>query len=185
MCPQQFHLYPATVSKDNHQDWRRQSLKGVEDSPLKAPYKGYPYNSNLDHRSCPQHSFLSALLPLLQGSSLMGLDKPSSRAPSLIWPCRDCWLPPSYPSQVTQSFLPLSTARPSFLKPTPRHWCTEDPSCPQACADTQSCPPLCDPMDCSTTGSSVHGILLIRILEWGAIASSRGSSRPRDRTRLS
>ena len=39
---------------------------------------------------------------------------------------------------------------------------------------------LCDPMDCSLTGSSIHGIFQARVLEWGAIAFSRGSSRPRD-----
>ena len=50
---------------------------------------------------------------------------------------------------------------------------------------TQSCPTLCDPMDCSLPGSSVHGIFQARILEWVAIYSSRGSSRPRDRTRIS
>ena len=44
----------------------------------------------------------------------------------------------------------------------------------------QSCPILCDPMDCSLPGSSVHGILLARILEWIAIPFSRGSSQPRD-----
>ena len=37
-------------------------------------------------------------------------------------------------------------------------------------------------MDCSLSGSSVHGILQARILEWVAMPSSRGSSRPRDRT---
>ena len=42
----------------------------------------------------------------------------------------------------------------------------------------QSCPPLCDPMDCSPPGSSVHGILRARILEWVAMPSSRGSSDP-------
>ena len=49
----------------------------------------------------------------------------------------------------------------------------------------QSCPTLCDPMDCSPQGSSVHGILQARILEWVAISFSRGSSRPRDRTQVS
>ena len=43
----------------------------------------------------------------------------------------------------------------------------------------QSCPALCDPMDCSLPGSSVHGIFQARILEWVAISFSRGSSRPR------
>ena len=39
----------------------------------------------------------------------------------------------------------------------------------------QSCPILCDPMDCSPPGSSVHGISQTRILEWVAISFSRGS----------
>ena len=46
----------------------------------------------------------------------------------------------------------------------------------------QSCLTLCDTMDCSPPGSSVHGILQARILEWVAMPLSRGSSRPRDRT---
>ena len=40
-------------------------------------------------------------------------------------------------------------------------------------------------MDCSLPGSSVHGILQTRILEWVAVSSSRGSSRTRDRTLVS
>ena len=36
----------------------------------------------------------------------------------------------------------------------------------------QSCPTLCDPMDCSLPGSSVHGVFQARVLEWGAIAFS-------------
>ena len=46
----------------------------------------------------------------------------------------------------------------------------------------QLCPTLCDPMDCSPPGSSVHGILQARIVEWVAISFSRGYSRPRDHT---
>ena len=46
----------------------------------------------------------------------------------------------------------------------------------------QLCLILCDPMDHSSSGSSVHGILQSRILEWVAISFSRGSSQPRDRT---
>ena len=38
--------------------------------------------------------------------------------------------------------------------------------------DTQSCPILSDPMDCSLSGSSVHGIFQARVPEWGAIAFS-------------
>ena len=46
----------------------------------------------------------------------------------------------------------------------------------------QSHPALWDPMDCSPLGSSVHGILQARILEWVAIPFSRGASWPRNRT---
>ena len=49
----------------------------------------------------------------------------------------------------------------------------------------QSCLTLCNPMDCSPPGSSVHGILQARILEWVAMPSSRGSSQPRDQTCVS
>ena len=53
------------------------------------------------------------------------------------------------------------------------------------CSVAQSCPTLYDPMDCSPPGSSVHGILQARILEWVAMLSSRGSSQPRNRTQVS
>ena len=49
----------------------------------------------------------------------------------------------------------------------------------------QSCPTLCDPMDCSPPGSSVHGILQARIVDWVTISFSRGSSQPRDQTQVS
>ena len=49
----------------------------------------------------------------------------------------------------------------------------------------QSCLTLCGPVDCSLSGSSVHGILQARILEWVATSFSRGSSRPRDQTQVS
>ena len=49
----------------------------------------------------------------------------------------------------------------------------------------QSCPTLCNPMDCSPPGSSVHGILQAGVLEWVSIAFSRGSSQLRDWTWVS
>ena len=49
----------------------------------------------------------------------------------------------------------------------------------------QSCPTLCDPVDCSLPGSSVHGILQARILEWVADPFSRESSQSRNRTQVS
>ena len=46
----------------------------------------------------------------------------------------------------------------------------------------QPCPTLCDPIDCSPPGSSVHGSLKARVLEGIAMPFSRGSSQPRDQT---
>ena len=48
-----------------------------------------------------------------------------------------------------------------------------------------SCLTLCNPMDCSPPGSSVHGILQARKLDWVAVLSSRGSFRPRDQIHVS
>ena len=62
-------------------------------------------------------------------------------------------------------------------------YCNKD-AC--SCAKSlQSWPTLCHPTDSSPPGSSVHGTLQARILEWVVVLSSRGSSRPRDRTHTS
>ena len=53
------------------------------------------------------------------------------------------------------------------------------------CITGSSCLTLCDPVNCSLPGSSVHGILQARILEWVAIPFSRGSLQPRDWTWVS
>ena len=45
----------------------------------------------------------------------------------------------------------------------------------------QLCSTLCDPMDCSLPGSSVHGLLQAGMLEWVAMPSYRGTFQPRDR----
>ena len=49
----------------------------------------------------------------------------------------------------------------------------------------QSCLTLCNPMDCSLPGASVHEIFQARVLKWVAISSSRESSLPRNRTHVS
>ena len=54
-----------------------------------------------------------------------------------------------------------------------------------ACVHAQSCPTLCNPIDCSLPGSSVHGIFQARMLEWVAISFSRGSSQPRGQNSVS
>ena len=48
----------------------------------------------------------------------------------------------------------------------------------------QLCPTLCDPVDCILSGSSIHGIFQAGVLEWIAIAFSRGSFKPRDQTQV-
>ena len=53
------------------------------------------------------------------------------------------------------------------------------------CEYAQSCPTLYNPINCSPPGSSIRGILQARILEWIALSSSRGSSRPRDQNFVS
>ena len=55
----------------------------------------------------------------------------------------------------------------------------------EAIKPLQSCPTVWDPVDYSLTGSSVHGILQARVLEWIAMPSSRGFSQPRDQTCIS
>ena len=57
--------------------------------------------------------------------------------------------------------------------------------CCHSCLVAKSCPTLSNFMDCSLSGSSVHGISQERILEWVTISSSRGSSWPRDKTCIS
>ena len=64
--------------------------------------------------------------------------------------------------------------------------------CPPICINTsavhvcaQSCLILCNPVDCSPPGSSVHGISQARILEWVAVSSFRRSPQPGDQTQIS
>ena len=52
------------------------------------------------------------------------------------------------------------------------------------CSVTQSCPNLCNPMDCSLPGFSVHGIAQARMLERVGISSFRESCQPRDQTHI-
>ena len=75
--------------------------------------------------------------------------------------------------------------------PAPSHWGThlvaqdQPEKAKYVYLVTQSCLTLCQPMDCSPPGSSVHGISQARILVWVAISLSRGSSWPRDRNCVS
>jgi len=53
------------------------------------------------------------------------------------------------------------------------------------CSVAKSCQTFCDPMDCSPPGSSVHGVLQAKILDWVATSFSRGSFQPRDQNHVS
>ena len=71
------------------------------------------------------------------------------------------------------------------------HWCMwafsgyDEHGAVHAKSLTQSCSTLCNVMDCSLPGSSVHGILQAKTLEWTAMPSSRGSSQLRGQTCIS
>ena len=70
---------------------------------------------------------------------------------------------------------------PRELEPSP-----EMAIAPRVCTHSHSVvSSSCHPMDCSPPGSSVHGILQARILEWGDMPSSKESSWPRDQTCIS
>ena len=92
---------------------------------------------------------------------------------------KSCHMPSSPPTSPSPRTLILAAINLSF-KILDRLY----PPC-GVCLVAQLCPTLCDPMDCSPPGSSVHGISQARILEWVAISFSRGSSQPRDQTRVS
>ena len=79
--------------------------------------------------------------------------------------------------EAQQSWLAQKEKAPMKMEAPPK------PARTSACV--LGCLTLCDPMDCSPPGSSVHGILQARILEWVVMSSSRGSSRPSDGTHVS
>ena len=86
---------------------------------------------------------------------------------------------------------PPSSWPPLFIFPFSSFWlgqmvaCNYHQSKKSESKVAQSCPTLCDPMYCSLSGSSAHGIFQARVLEWVAISFSRGCSRPRNRTQVS
>ena len=90
--------------------------------------------------------------------------------------------PPNRISRIQSQYLIKG-----ILKPIACGWCELKEATvkikfiyPEASRGAQSCPTLCDPMDCSPPGSTVHGNSQARILEWVAISFSRGASSPRN-----
>ena len=99
-----------------------------------------------------------------------------------------CLLPPEPSSHLPHHPTPVDFHRvpgwvPCDIQQIPTSYLFYIYMCVCMSMHLQSCPTLCDPVDCSPPGSSVHGILQARILEWVAISFSRGSYRPRDWTR--
>ena len=91
--------------------------------------------------------------------------------------CQQIWKTQQWPQDWKRSvFIPIPK------KGNPKEWsnyCTIA-LISQTILVAKSGPTLCNPMDCSLPGSSVHGIFQARILEWVAICFSRGSAQPRD-----
>ena len=110
---------------------------------------------------------------------------PSSLPPSLL-----SSLPSPFPSFL-RSFLSFSLIYFLIFKEWLQYLCWHKPLCVCVCVCVCVCeslqlyPTLCDPMDCSPPGSSVHGILQVRILGWVPTSYSRGSSWPRGQTHIS
>ena len=90
-------------------------------------------------------------------------------------PCCHSWSPTVYPQHIPQSDLLTNKSR----HITPQFKALHAYVC------AQSCPILCHPMNCSLTGSSVHGVFQARIMQWVAIFFSRRSSQSRDQTHVS
>ena len=113
-----------------------------------------------------------------------------------VWSLHNVSVPPTHPSSLSISAagclhhsIHLCTA---YLISSPHSVSSERSEVPSQCwapsfcyLVSQSCLTLCDPTDCSPPGSSVHGISQVRVLEWAAISSSRGSAPPRDQTHVS
>ena len=149
-------------------------------------------------QSCPTRDPMNRSTPGLRLTSIESV-MPSSH---LILCCPLLLLPPTPPSiRVFSNESTLCMRWPKYWSglqfPSPRDLPDQgiEPGSPAFQADALTSEPpgkpmknlvqfssasLCNPMDCSLPGSSLHGILQARVLEWVAISFSRGSSQPRD-----
>ena len=103
---------------------------------------------------------------------ILGMVSPD-RSESLYWPflipCRSPQKTCDSPTVPWSSLWPGSLLPTLHCRPGSRGWKVK-------VLVAQSCLTLCNPMDCSLPGSSVHGVLQTRFLKWAAIPFSRGSS---------
>ena len=135
---------------------------------------------------------------------MSGWCEPCIQAPTFLSPPPTRRHSPKAPSRICRDLGVTRCPRPCASKPlwemsldTPWHPLAFRASCllgvalcggQNMCACVlvaQSCLTPCDSIGCSPPGSSVHGILQARILEWVAVPFSRGSSQARDRTEVS
>ena len=118
-------------------------------------------------------------------SSILARETPWTEEPGTVnpWSSQKCqsWL-----SDWTATvFLVISSTIMLIICMAPRHFVSMWKLACCHCLVTNLHQTLCDPMDCSPPGSSTHGSLQSRILEWVTISFSRGSSWPRDWTQVS
>ena len=95
-----------------------------------------------------------------------------------------CQHPPAYRAELSPHPPPAPASIPSLtlqIQSSAGNFLSLGTSCSSSLF-AQLCLTLCDPMDCSLPGSSVHGISQARTLEWVAISFSRGSSHPGNKT---
>ena len=123
------------------------------------------------------------IAPSHRNTERMKWDPPPYALNEWDWSCYYYWL---YVLLTLEGWLPF----PALLWVICSHPCVVCVCvcvcvCACVCLVAQSCLTLCDPMEYSPPGSSVHGISQARILEWVAISFSRGSSRLRNRTSVS
>ena len=139
----------------------------------------------LQNNTGGSHSGKVVLLPLNSKWQNWGLERlvPQPGSAGRALEPRECvfraskpWVPGKTLSQRLHWPLPQVTR---CWKPTQKVTLTEFHN-----SISRAYPTLCDPMDCSLPGSSVHGIFQARLLEWVAMPSSRGSSRARDSTHV-
>ena len=106
------------------------------------------------------------------------------------WPCAPEGQNPALPTSGPESALHKCLRQPQPPEGSQKNYspaaCGTETAITESESEvTQSCPALCDPVDCSLPGFSIHGILQARMLGWVAISFSRGSYQPRDRTQVS
>ena len=107
-----------------------------------------------------------------------------------LWGCKESdmteWLPPTPGVKKQQTTMyKISKLQRCIIYAAQGRWICLPCRRKKESEVSQSCLTLWDPMDCGLPGFSLYGIFQVRVLEWVAMPSSRGSSRPGDQTQVS